>query len=101
MEPTQKIMRNPKIPSKLSQNHKKNKKKRGNLKILKNHNFAKNPQKIKDLIERRVIDHDHVADSKKSKYGSEFKLKVISLDELPEFIKLNWKKYEQFLDLRP
>tara|TARA_B100000989_G_scaffold30501_1_gene19451 strand:+ start:3065 stop:3967 length:903 start_codon:yes stop_codon:yes gene_type:complete len=61
----------------------------------------KNPQKIKDLIERRVIDHDHVADSKKSKYGSEFKLKVISLDELPEFIKLNWKKYEQFLDLRP
>ena len=61
----------------------------------------KNPQTIKDLIERRVIDHDHVVDSKKSKYGSEFKLKVISLDELPEFIKVNWKKYEEFLDLRP
>ena len=44
------------------------------------------------MIERRVIDHDHVVDSKKSKYGSEFKLKVISLDELPEFIKVNWKK---------
>ena len=27
--------------------------------------------------------------------------KVISLDELPEFIKVNWKKYEEFLDLRP
>ena len=61
----------------------------------------KNPETIKDLIERRVIDHDHVADSKKSKYGSEFKLKVISLEELPEFIKINWKKYEEFLDLRP
>ena len=53
------------------------------------------------MIERRVIDHDHIVDSKKSKYGSEFKLKVISLDELPEFIKVNWKKYEEFLDLRP
>ena len=30
----------------------------------------------------------------------EFKLKVISMDELPEYIKMNWKKYEQFLDLR-
>ena len=61
----------------------------------------KNPKKIKDLIERRVIDHDHIIDSKKSKYGSEFKLKAISLDELPEFIKVNWKNYEEFLDLRP
>ena len=60
----------------------------------------KNPTRIKDLIERRVIDHDHLADSKKSKYGNEYKLKVISMDELPEYIKMNWKKYEQFLDLR-
>ena len=60
----------------------------------------KNPARIKDLIERRVIDHDHIADSKNSKYGNEFKLKVISMDELPEYIKMNWKKYEQFLDLR-
>lgn len=60
----------------------------------------KNPTRIKDLIERRVIDHDHIADSKNSKYGNEFKLKVISMDELPEYIKMNWKKYEQFLDLR-
>ena len=60
----------------------------------------KNPTRIKDLIERRVIDHDHIADSKNSKYGNEFKLKVISMDELPEYIKMNWKKYEEFLDLR-
>ena len=60
----------------------------------------KNPTRIKDLIDRRVIDHDHIADSKNSKYGNEFKLKVISMDELPEYIKMNWKKYEQFLDLR-
>ena len=61
----------------------------------------KNPDRIKDLIDRRIIDHDHIADSKKSKYGSEFKLKAIPIDELPEFIKINWKKYEEFLDLRP
>ena len=60
----------------------------------------KNPARIKDLIDRRVIDHDHIADSKDSKYGNEFKLKVISMDELPEYIKMNWKKYEEFLDLR-
>ena len=60
----------------------------------------KNPARIKDLIERRVIDHDHIADRKNSKYGNEFKLKVISMDELPEYIKMNWKKYEEFLDLR-
>jgi len=60
----------------------------------------KNPTRIKDLIDRRVIDHDHIADSKNSKYGNEFKLKVISMNELPEYIKMNWKKYEQFLDLR-
>lgn len=60
----------------------------------------KNPARIKNLIERRVIDHDHIADSKDAKYGNEFKLKVISMDELPEYIKMNWKKYEQFLDLR-
>ena len=60
----------------------------------------KNPKRIKDLIERRVIDHDHLADSKRSKYGNEYKLKVVSMDELPEYIKTNWKKYEQFLDLR-
>ena len=60
----------------------------------------KNPARIKDLIDRRVIDHDHIADSKDSKYGNEFKLKVISMNELPEYIKMNWKKYEQFLDLR-
>ena len=60
----------------------------------------KNPARIRDLIERRVIDHDHIADSKNSKYGNEFKLKVISMDELPEYIKMNWKKYEEFLDLR-
>ena len=60
----------------------------------------KNPTRIKDLIDRRVIDHDHIADSKNSKYGNEFKLKVISMDELPEYIKMNWKKYEEFLDLR-
>ena len=34
---------------------------------------GKDPQKIADLIKRRVIDHNHFVDSTKSKYGNEFK----------------------------
>ncbi len=60
----------------------------------------KNPARIKDLINRRVIDHDHLVDTKMSKYGNEFKLKKIPNNELPDFISNNLKKYSDFLDLR-
>ena len=59
----------------------------------------KNPEKIKDLIARRVIDHDHLADSKENKYGKEFQLKQIDLIDLPEFIQNNSDYYKNFLDL--
>tara|TARA_A100001011_G_scaffold382688_1_gene452836 strand:+ start:2750 stop:3637 length:888 start_codon:yes stop_codon:yes gene_type:complete len=59
----------------------------------------KNPEKIADLIKRRVIDHNHFVDSTHSKYGKEFKLKQIHINELPNYISNNIEKYRNFLDL--
>jgi len=59
----------------------------------------KNPERIKDLIKRRMIDHDHLADSRENKYGKEFALKQLTLDKMPSYIKNNTDKYKEFLDL--
>ena len=58
----------------------------------------KNPEKIKDLISRRVIDHDHLADSRENKFGKEFPLKQVGLVDLPKYIQRNKDYYENFLD---
>jgi len=54
---------------------------------------------IKDLIKRRVIDHNHLVDKTDSKYGKEFKLKLYNLEHLPYYIKNNINKYQNYLDL--
>ena len=59
----------------------------------------KNPKKIADLIKRRVIDHNHFVDSTENKYGKEFKLKQLSIKDLPKYISQNIDKYRNFLDL--
>ena len=59
----------------------------------------KNPERIRDLINRRMIDHDHLADSRENKYGKEFALKQLTLDKMPLYIKDNTDKYKEFLDL--
>lgn len=58
----------------------------------------KNPEKIKDLISRRVIDHDHLADSRENKFGKEFPLKQVGLVDLPKYIQRNKDYYDNFLD---
>lgn len=58
----------------------------------------KNAAKIKDLIRRKVIDHDHLADSKTNKYGKEFSLKNYELHKLPEYLVNNKEKYKNYLD---
>ena len=52
-----------------------------------------------DLIKRRVIDHNHFVDSTQNKYGKEFKLKQLPIDQLPNYISQNIEKYRTFLDL--
>ena len=59
----------------------------------------KNPATIRDLIKRRMIDHDHLADTKESKYKSEFMLKLYDLNDLPDHIKNNVQKYQNYIDL--
>ena len=59
----------------------------------------KNPERIRDLINRRMIDHDHLADSKENKYEKEFPLKQLSLEKMPIYIKENQDKYKEYLDL--
>ena len=59
----------------------------------------KDPEKIKGLIKRRMIDHDHLADSRENKYGKEFALQQLSLEKMPSYIKENQDKYKEFLDL--
>jgi beta-1,4-mannosyl-glycoprotein beta-1,4-N-acetylglucosaminyltransferase len=59
----------------------------------------KNPEKIRDLIKRRVIDHNHLADSKESKYKNEFKLKLYDLKRLPSYIKSNKTKLKDFIEI--
>jgi len=58
----------------------------------------KNPEKIRDLISRRVIDHDHLVDSRENKYGKEFSLKQLDLSEMPKYIQQNKSQYQNFLD---
>ena len=58
----------------------------------------KNPEKIRDFIKRRVIDHDHLADSRENKFGKEFPLKQLDINEIPKYIRENQIKYSNWLD---
>ena len=60
-----------------------------------------NIEKIRDMINRKVILYDHLA--KKSsfmdKHKSEFKLKKVNLDSMPEYLIKNVEKYKTWFDL--
>ena len=59
---------------------------------------GKNTDKIRELIKNRKIDHDHLADTKESKYGKKFELTKMPLDNLPKFIQENKEKYNEWFD---
>ena len=59
----------------------------------------KDSKKIEDLINRKVIDHDHLVDKKKYKFSREFKLKTLPIDQMPIYIQDNVVKYSNYLDL--
>tara|TARA_Y100000590_G_scaffold34957_1_gene38036 strand:+ start:10837 stop:11688 length:852 start_codon:yes stop_codon:yes gene_type:complete len=58
----------------------------------------KNLPKVEDLIKRKVIVYDHKAKSKEYKFSNEFKLKTISIDNMPLYLKNNFKKYLEWFD---
>ena len=60
---------------------------------------GKNVDRIKDLIKRRVIDHDHLADKKDYKFEKEFKLKLFPTELLPLYIQENMSKYKSHLEI--
>ena len=54
--------------------------------------------KIEDLIKRKTITYDHKAKSMDYKFSREFKLKTISIDQMPTYIKDNKNKYSEWFD---
>ena len=56
-------------------------------------------QEIESLMKKKVINYDHKVKKNEFKFAKEFKLKTISLDNLPEYIKNNKDKFKDWIDL--
>ena len=75
------------------------------IKLLNGEQYAefkqsgKNLNYIVDLVKRKKIDYDHKAKSKDYKYSNEFKLKTVSIDNMPLYLKKNINKYSEWFDL--
>tara|TARA_Y100000590_G_C15613898_1_gene974951 strand:+ start:68 stop:958 length:891 start_codon:yes stop_codon:yes gene_type:complete len=57
-----------------------------------------NLSNIKDMIKRKVINYDHKAKSTDYKFNKEFKLKNLSIDHMPLFLRQNKEKYNEWFD---
>ena len=53
---------------------------------------------VEDLIKRKTIVYDHKAKSSEYKYSKEFKLKTLSIESMPLFLKENVDKYNEWFD---
>ena len=58
----------------------------------------KNLDYIADLVKRKMIDYDHKAKTSEYKYSKKFKLKTVSIDNMPFFLKENLNKYSEWFD---
>jgi len=58
----------------------------------------KNLPSVADLVKRKSIVYDHKSKSTDYKFSKEFKLKTVSLDLLPLFLKNNITKYYEWFD---
>lgn len=54
---------------------------------------------ITDLVSRKTIVYDHKAKASDYKFSKEFKLKTITFDDMPFFLKHNVDKYSEWFDL--
>ncbi len=55
--------------------------------------------KVADLVRRKTIIYDHKAKSTDYKFSKEFKLKTVSIDYMPSFLKKNVNKYSEWFDI--
>ena len=53
---------------------------------------------IADLVKRKSIVYDHKAKTTDYKFSNEFKLKTLSMNHMPLFLKQNVKKYSEWFD---
>jgi len=58
----------------------------------------KDASKIADLVRRKVINYDFEAKTTDNKFTKEFKLKTLSIDHMPTFLKENIHKYSKWFD---
>ena len=58
----------------------------------------KNLPSVADLVKRKSIVYDHKAKSTDYKFFNEFKLKTLSMNHMPLFLKQNVKKYSEWFD---
>ena len=56
-------------------------------------------QKLKKIISEKRIIYDHSADQRKYKWGSEKTLKPIELSNMPDYLRENYKKYINWLEI--
>ena len=58
----------------------------------------KDVPKIADLVKRKIINYDFKAKSTDYKFSKEFKLKTLSMNQMPLFLKQNVNKYTEWFD---
>tara|TARA_B100000029_G_scaffold221918_1_gene219688 strand:+ start:56 stop:952 length:897 start_codon:yes stop_codon:yes gene_type:complete len=56
-------------------------------------------QEIENLMKKKVINYDHKLKKNEYKFAKEFKLQTVSLDNLPEYIKINKDKFKNWIDV--
>ena len=61
-------------------------------------NAKKKIEEIELLIKKKTIIYDHKVKKTANKFGKEFKLKTVSLDNLPDYIKKNKNEYKDWID---
>ncbi len=58
----------------------------------------KDVPRIADMVKRKIINYDFQAKSNEYKFSKEFKLKTLSIDQMPAFLQQNVKKYNEWFD---
>ena len=58
----------------------------------------KDVPRIADMVKRKIINYDFQAKSNEYKFSKEFKLKTLSIDQMPSFLQQNAKKYNEWFD---